>query len=381
MKNINSSGSNEKYDMFYMSTRGRRLKKFKKTRRLVNIIGSIVLTLSVLATAVLCTGFVLADQKLTGFGTNETETGSFDPLLVSKHSGVSYILVCGVDVSESLTDIMAVACIDHEKNTVNFLQIPRDTYIGSDIPSGKLNAVYSNPQKGELKINALRRRLASYFGIPLDHYVLFTIDGFRSVVDTLGGVDINITQEDGIDIEDQDTYQHYTIGPGWVTLNGNMAAGFVRKRHGTEEGYKKGDSSRLEAQRLMYVALAKKLQSMSLSQMASIGTKCYNQISTDMSIGDLLGYAKEIKSIPLASMKIFGVPGQGCTYNSLSYYSIHKADYVKIFNTYFNPYGDPITVNGIKVKELHVIAGQPTTGSLLESEGGSIADIQSENNQ
>ena len=391
MKNINSSGKNQKYDIFYMSTKGRRLKKFKRTRRIINIVGSIVLVVSVLATVMLGTGFVIANKKLVGFGAGETESGDFESLTVSKHSGVSYILVCGVDVEESLTDIMAVACIDHEKNTVNFLQIPRDTYIGTDIPSSKLNAVYSNPKAGELRINALRRRLASYFGIPIDHYVLFTIKGFRSVVDALGGLEVNITQEDGISIENQDTYEHYVIGPGLVTLDGNAAAGFVRKRYGydkvldkQDEGYEKGDPSRLEAQRLIYVALAKKLQKMSLSQMAKIATNCYDQISTDMSFNDILGYAKEIKSVPFESMKILGLPGQAIDdYKGASFYSIHKADYVKAFNENFNPYGEQLKVDDIKIKELHTQIGIATTGSWLDPDGKgtSIADIQAENNQ
>ncbi|MDD4699593.1 MAG: LCP family protein [Oscillospiraceae bacterium] len=388
MKNINSSGKNNNNDIFYMSTKGRRLKKFKKTRKIINIAGSLVLAVSVLATVLLGTGFIIANTKLEGFGTNETESGDFEPIMISKHSGVSYILVCGVDLEESLTDIMAIACIDHEKNTVNFLQIPRDTFIGKDIPSSKLNAVYSNPKSGELKINALRRRLASYFGIPIDHYVLFTIKGFRSVVDALGGLDINITQEDGIVIEDQDTFKHYVIGPGWVTLDGNAAAGFVRKRayydkvlKREDEGYKKGDTSRLEAQRLVYVALAKKLQNMSLTQMATIATTCYDQISTDMSFNDILGYAKEIKSVPFESMKILGVPGQACDYNEVSYYSIHKADYVKVFNDYFNPYGEQLKVNDIKVKELHTELGIETTNSWIDAKGTSIAEIEAKNNQ
>jgi len=388
MKNINSSGKNEKHDIFYMSTKGRTLKKFKKTRKIINIVGLIVLLISVMATVLLGTGFIIANTKLAGFGAGETESGDFESLIVSKHSGVSYILVCGVDLKENLTDIVSVACIDHEKNTVSFLQIPRDTFIGMDVPSGKLNAVYGSPRDGELKINALRRKLALYFGIPLDHYVLFTIDGFRNVVDSLGGLEVNINQEDGIAIENQDTHEHYVIGPGLVTLDGNAAAGFVRKRYGydkvldkQDEGYEKGDTSRLEAQRLVYVALAKKLQAMSLTQMATIATTSYDQISTDMSFNDILGYAKEIKSISFESMKIFGVPGQACDYNNVSYYSIHKADYVELFNSYFNPYGELITENDIKVIELHTQLGFATTGSWLDEKGTSIADIETENKQ
>ncbi|MEG1887744.1 MAG: hypothetical protein RR177_06395, partial [Oscillospiraceae bacterium] len=166
--------NNEQEQMFYHSRKGRRLLKFKKQRKIINIVASIVLVASFVITAAMTAGVVIASQKYNGMpGENAgTESGDFENLMVSTHSGVSYILVCGVDVHENLTDIIAVACIDHDKKTLNFIQIPRDTFIGEDIPSMKINAVYGSARQGEHKINALRRRLGTALGIPLDHYVI-----------------------------------------------------------------------------------------------------------------------------------------------------------------------------------------------------------------
>lgn len=364
----------DSFDLYSVSTRRGNQKKLK-IKKVVNIVASIVLTVSILMTVLMGGYLSLSGFRIGGLSTDE-ETGSFEQMTVSTSSGVSYILILGVDPQETLTDIIAIACLDHEKNTVNFLQIPRDTFAGADVPTGKINAVYGNPRKGEARINALRRRISSLFGIPLDHYVLFTIKGFINVIDALGGLTVNIEQENGIDIMDPETLKHERIGPGWVTLNGNQATGFVRKRTGTSDGYYKGDIQRIETQRLVYVALAKKLKSMSLSQMFNVANKCYKQIATDMSINTILGYATEVREINLEQMGIYAVPGQNATRKGLSMWSPHKAEYITLFNTYFNPYNAPITEDDIQLTEIHT-----TYQASGVEEGGSLASIEKEKNQ
>lgn len=360
-----------------MSTRGRHKRKRNRLLIAVNVLCSFVLILSIIALS----GMLMLSARPLDMSQDEPEeSGNYEPIKVSTFSEVSYVLVVGLDESENLTDIIMVMCIDHDKDTVNILQIPRDTFIGTDIPSRKINAVYGNPRKGEAKINALRRRIGSHLGIPLDHYVVFTLEGFRNIVDALGGVEINITHKNGLKIENHLTHKFQTIGPGPVKLDGVMAEGFIRKRHGGEKGYSKGDISRVEAQRIFYAALAKKLKNMSFAQVTSIANKCFSEVKTSMSLGEILGYAKELMAIDLENIRILTVPGQGCTYKKTSYYSIHKADYIDLFNTYMNPYGDPISASDIRIRELHKELGQPTYGSLA-TQGGSLAEISDKTGQ
>ncbi len=372
------SNTGDTFDLYSFSTRDSGNKKRRIIRRTVNIVASIVLVISVLLT-----GVMGAYLSVSGIRINQEtdETDEYGNLTFSSSSGVSYILIVGVDKKETLTDIIIVACIDHEKNTLNFLQIPRDTFAGDDIPSRKMNAVYGNPRKGEAKINALRRRISSYFGIPLDHYCVFTIQGFINIIDALGGIDIYIAQKNGIRIIVKNKGdKRDRIGPGWVKLNGEMAAGFVRKRTGTSDGYYKGDIDRIEAQRLVYVALAKKLKSMSAGQMFNVAKNCYSEISTDMSINRILGYATEVKSISMENMGVYAVPGQSITYKGLSMWTPHKDDYIQIFNNYLNPHGAPITENDIEMVELHTLLGVAKKASQVE-QGGSLATVEQEGKQ
>lgn len=267
---------------------------------------------------------------------------------------------------------------DHGNNALNILQIPRDTFIGTDIPSGKVNAVYGNATKGESKIEFLIRRINAYFGLPIDHYVLVHLSAFRTVVDAVGGVDIDIPNR--ITVNDSGSRQEYTLGPGLTHLNGNQAEGFVRNRSG--KGYGSGDMARVEAQRRFYAAFAKKVMDMGMASMVRIVTSCYDQFKTDMTVGQLLGYAKEMKQVGLDNIKIYAVPGQGGYYTppgmrqELSYFSIHKDDYVDLINEHFLPYSPHITESQLKIIELHTsktqswIKGEEGFSSLVPSTSG-----------
>ena len=143
-------------------------------------------------------------------------------------------------------------------------------------------------------------------------------------------------------------------------------------------GYELGDISRVQQQRIFYAALAQKLKSMSMSQVTKIATTCYDQIQTSMSVGEMLGYAKELMSVNLDNVVIKSVPGQFCNYKGVSYYSIHKKDYVEMYNQYFNPYGDTITTDGIKIRELHTAIGEKYEPSVA-NDGGTLGEIHQQN--
>jgi hypothetical protein len=105
-----------------------------------------------------------------------------------------------------------------------------------------------------------------------------------------------------------------------------------------------------------------------------------------MTIDDLFNYALDVMNIELSDIGVYGLPGQQVSYQhhdeymALSYYSIQKQNYVNMWNKYMNPYGEPLTVDSIKIRELHTELGIPTKNSVF-SPGGSLSDIESEFNQ
>ena len=346
-------------DLNRYSARSRK-KKHRVGLIVTNVLASLVLVVSLLAMS----GMMLLNMRFqdtkTGTGDGDTQAvADMTDVKTSEHEDVTYFLILGTDEKDTLTDVIMVGCFDHGRKTLNILQIPRDTYIGNDIPSGKVNAVYGSAKQGQSNIEFLIKRINDYFGLPIDHYVLVHLSAFRNVVDAVGGVDVDLPNR--LLVNDSGSRTEYYIGPGLTHLDGCQAEGFVRNRSG--KGYGTGDMARVEAQRLFYAAFAQKVKGMGMGSVVSIVTSCYDQFKTDLSVGQMLGYAQEIKQLDMANVRICAVPGQGGYFTPgrqrLSYYSIHKQDYVDLVNELFLPYNDPISAADIKVTELHTQKSQP----------------------
>lgn len=334
----------------------------KKTRIIVNIILSVVLALSIFGDAVACV-FMLTPTETPGSVKKEMEN-----VVKSENKDVTYFLVVGTDESSALTDIMMLVCFDHGAKKINILQIPRDTYIGSDIPTGKINATYGAAKNGESKINFLMKRINTHLGLPIDHYVTVSISAFRKIVDAVGGVDVYVPQ-DMLAYDSKAAAYHFSKGMNH--LDGGEAEAFVRYRR----GYAMGDLGRVEAQRNFYAAFLKAVMEMSYSEMASIATKCYSDFNTSMAVGTIIGYAQEVQKLDMSAINIYSVPGQSGTFSpkgqALSYYSIHKEEYVDLINEHFLPYERYEKVpQDLQINELHNTYHQ----GVLDNDDSNLGD-------
>lgn len=304
---------------------------------------------------------------------NESELGDFEELKISGSEDVTYFLVVGCDwTSSKQTDVIVVVCMDHKKETVSMLQIPRDTYVNTVYGGNRINSVFPNARDGELPINALRRCLSDQLQIPIDHYVLFSIQGAVNVIDAIGGVEMNLSSQ--IRIEDPIKLgKYYNIGPGKVKLTGKDAIGFMRKRYGNEEGYDGSDIGRVKQQRKFYSALFNELLKMSSGEVFKIANSCFSQIQTDLTLNETAAFALAAKKLDKENIHIFGLPGQACSYGA-SYYSIHRDEYVEMFNKYFNPYGEPITIDQVKAPDLYLMAGQTKNDYWMSTDDSTLND-------
>ena len=359
-----SSGApmSQGFDLNRMATKNKNIQSNKpscspkvKITRKQRIIWNVVLTLVLVLSLIGSTAFTLLDVRLL-YNDKQTETKQYEEVVTSPSGDVSYILVAGTDLSEELTDIMMVACYDLKNNQMDILQIPRDTYIADiDYGYGKLNSVYGNPREGEAPIKALMRRINSDFALPIDHYVTVTIPGFRKIVDALGGVEMTFTRsyvvEDSRPTDTGGSAIDITLAEGAteenpITLNlkGFEAEGFVRHRN----SYAMGDLGRVEAQRQFYAAFAKKVKNMGFSELKNIVTDCMSDISTDLRLGQMLGYVEKAHEMDLDKISIEAVPGSSTppeyyyrarsNWPRLSYFSVDKTKLVKLLNDKFHPY-------------------------------------------
>lgn len=252
-------------------------------------------------------------------------------------------LICGIDYLEGsnrgkLTDVIMFVSFDIENKNVDVLQIPRDSYIGDDYPTGKINAIYGQRNGGG--VDGLAKRINKTLNLTIDHYVTLDMNGFVSIIDKIGGVEVDVPNY--IDLEGVQLY------PGLQTLDGNKAQIFVRERH----SYANGDLGRMEMQKVFMEALVEKVFSIDMSQAASLAPTLITNITTDMNISEILGFFNNLISVEKSKINFHTLPVTGGMYKGLSVLAINRQETADLLNEYFRPHSEPVSAEKLGILDL-----------------------------
>lgn len=181
------------------------------------------------------------------------------------------------------SDSMILCSVDTGANTVTIISFLRDIYL--PIPghgSNRLNAAYS---WGGAEL--LKQTLEESFGVSVDVTLEIDFEGFSTLIDLLGGVDIELTAEEARHMNGS---RDRGLTEGKNHLNGQQALSYSRIRA------LDSDFGRTERQRNVLSALLQKYRSASLQQMLDAADAFLDQSTSDHSDSDLLGYALELYS-------------------------------------------------------------------------------------
>jgi LCP family protein required for cell wall assembly len=250
-----------------------------------------------------------------------------DPGMV-RREGTYCFIVGATDDEGYRTDTMMLVFFEPAKETLNVLQIPRDLLVETGHASNKANALYAYG-KGAL----MKSALSSAFGIPIDNYVVINLDCFRTIVDKLGGVEVNVPFD--MDYEDpyQDLYIHLKAGK--QVLDGEGAEGFVRFRY----GYVDMDFGRMNAQKIFLAAAAKTaIKPVNIAKIPGLVDTVFKHMKTDLTASEILSYATKAVGVPLSNVRMFTMPSESWYYAGESGLTAYKDETMYIINNYFSPY-------------------------------------------
>ena len=306
---------------------------------------SIIITLCVLCVAVVFVmnaRFFVNKDNDTGDGTTLKDEIVTPPEIKDKTTN---FLVAGIDYVEGsgrgkLTDVVMLVSFDIAGQNIDVLQVPRDSYIGDDYPTGKINAIYGQSENGG--IHGLADRVSETFNIPIDHYVTINMDAFITVVDEIGGVEVDVPQKI--------TLEGTTLYPGVQTLNGKQAEIFVRER----KSYSNGDLGRIDMQRIFIEALIQKVFTLGAGQIASLAPTLMQEVTTDLTLGQMLGYYNDLMKVDKNNAINFHLlPVIEASFDGLSVLSIKKYPTADLLNEHFRPYSDPVSAQQLGIIELN----------------------------
>ena len=264
-------------------------------------------------------------------------------LPASHREGVYNILICGTDDDGYRTDTIIVAHLDEETHDVALMSVPRDTVVLTG--NGgimKINSVYAGG--GADGMARLSKRLGAMLGFELDGYVLVNLEAFRETVDLVDGVEFDVPQ----DMYYQDPTQnlHIDLKAGKQLLDGEKAMELVRFR----KGYASQDIQRTKVQQEFLRALAKKVLSVSsLTKLKEFADVFNTYVTTDLTVGNMLYFAKALMQCDFDAMKTYTLEGEGAMINGGSYYPLYAGKLVQVVNESFNPYDAPVTLDTVNV--------------------------------
>jgi len=276
----------------------------KKRQRRQKMLGFLLLLLLAVVMGVASFSFVT--------GLNPVKPLTANPITGPTVSSPINILLLGVDAGGGLTrtDTMIVASIDPKSKDVNMISIPRDTKVEMEgYQSNKINAAHAigGPDMAVEQVEKL-------LGISIPYYVKVNFEGFKQVVDILGGVDINVEKRLRYTDRAGDTY--INIPAGLQHLDGQQALNYARFRHDAL-----GDLGRVKRQQTFMQALAHEMfKPENILKWPTIIGQANNYVETNMSLSELGNLATLAKQMKDSELKVETVPGEAQYLNGVSYF-------------------------------------------------------------
>ncbi|MFH0838478.1 MAG: LCP family protein [Patescibacteria group bacterium] len=241
--------------------------------------------------------------------------------------GYTNILILGDGGHErdgaDLVDTIMVASIDYEKNAVSLFSIPRDFYVQADnelgiIYGGKINELYRNHKNvmedEEDRFQLFKRAAGKIVNLDIQYYVRLDFNAFVDVIDSLGGVSVDV-QEDIYDPyypnDTDDGYTIFSVKKGLQEMDGETALKFVRSRKTTS------DFDRALRQQLIIDAVQQKAMSKEIltspGKLKDLYYAVEGNVNTDMGIRELIelaSFGKKLDRSHLVRKVIHDDPGQ-----------------------------------------------------------------------
>ena len=214
------------------------------------------------------------------------------------------ILLVGQDRREGedrqRSDAMILCSFNPATNELSMISFLRDLYVR--IPGyedNRLNAAYAY---GGFEL--LKETLELNFGITVDGCLESDFEGFEKIIDTVGGVEIELTAEEAEIVGDG-------ASQGICNLNGKQALTYARIRKIDS------DFQRTSRQRNILNAVFEKVKSYQLMELAGLFSEIFPMMSTDMTDDEIMTFALTLAS-SLSEIKTqsYSIPAEGTYKNA-----------------------------------------------------------------
>lgn len=260
--------------------------------------------------------------------------------------GMINFLLIGVDEDGTRSDTIMLFCYDGYSNRVNILSFPRDTIVETGGWKQKLNAAIGvgiqkvKSGKDKEPEEELIRLIKRMSGLPIHYSLTVNFDGFKEIIDALGGVDFNVPYNMNYDDPAQDLHIH--LKKGQQHLDGQAAHDFVRFRHnndGSAPGeYVMGDEGRIYwQQEFMKELYRQKVNAQLFAKLNEVFEIIARNVKTNYTMQDLMKHVNILQNIDINAMGSYKLPGGSQYINGVWWYVQDEKGTMELIQEVFLP--------------------------------------------
>jgi LCP family protein required for cell wall assembly len=220
------------------------------------------------------------------------------PLAEEGNDAIENILLLGADTrnaqNSGRTDVIVVLSLNFDAGTAVMLSIPRDLYVY--VPEHDMQRINTAYSYGEAMAQGggpalLMETVAYNLGLHIDHFARVDFNGFQTVIDTLGGIDVAVDcgiqdwrlREPELDGQVEENWEMFTLPIGMHRLDGELALWYARSRRTSS------DFDRGRRHQVMLRAMLRRMRELGLlEQVRDVWPQALETVYTDIALDDIL---------------------------------------------------------------------------------------------
>ncbi|MGW3244195.1 LCP family protein [Streptomyces sp. NPDC001070] len=218
----------------------------------------------------------------------------------------------GQDTGTQRSDTAILLHLAADRKSATAVSLPRDLMV--DIPScRRADGSMTNPQFAQFNwafeyggAACTIRTVEKLTGIRVDHHLVVDFNGFKKMVDAVGGVEVCVPHA----VHDQDA--HLDLDAGRQLLHGEDALGYVRARKGIGDG---SDTQRMDRQQQFLASLVQKVDTTGVllnpTKLYPLLDAATSSLTADAgldSLAELYDLARSLRKTPTDQVRFLTVP-------------------------------------------------------------------------
>jgi len=256
---------------------------------------------------------------------------SFEGILGDSEIPKKRVNVLILGVANNLSDTIMIASYNIENDKIHMISIPRDTYYPrkgyKQAAQKKINAIY-----GTDGAEGLVKAVEDITSLDINYYIQFDYDAVKAIVDSIGGIEVEVPYDMNYDDPIDNLHIHYKKGQ--IVKNGEDIVKLLRWRKNNKGGgYKDGDLGRIKTQQqIVKLGIEKLLQGNIVSNFLKLQGPIREYVRTNMSVNEMMYFAKKAKNINSENIYFLTAPGKAKNMDGLSFFVIYDDEFKEQIN-------------------------------------------------